>query len=75
VAEKQERPEGEEPAGTQQESGETASRFPELDELQRDIERRLRDNQRFLERFLDDDFEDESEDQEEGDEGEEFEEL
>ena len=46
-----------------EESG--TGRFPELDELQREIERRIRDNQRFLDRFLDDDFKDD-----EGDEGE-----
>jgi hypothetical protein len=38
-----------------QEEGGT-SRFPELDELQREIERRIRDNQRFLAVFMDDDF-------------------
>lgn len=49
------------------------SRFPELDELQREVQRRLKDNQRFLERFLDEDFGDEDE-ADEG-EGEDFEEL
>lgn len=44
--------------------GRGTSRFPELDELQRDIERRIRDNQRFLDRFLDDDFKDEEGDEE-----------
>ena len=46
-------------------------RFPELAELQREIDRRIRDNQRFLERFLDDDFDDEDP----GEEDEIFEEL
>jgi len=50
------------------------SRFPELDEMQREIERRLKDNQRFLERFLDDDFPDDDETLE-NDEDDFFEEL
>ena len=52
------------------------SRYPELDEIQRAVERQIRDNQRFLERILDDDFP-EGEDEGDGrDEGEEdFEEL
>lgn len=55
------------------ESG-TTSRFPELEDLQREIDRRIRDNRRFLEKFLDDDF---AEEGEEGDADgeEEFEEL
>jgi hypothetical protein len=44
------------------------SRFPELEELQREVERRIRDNRRFLERFMDENFVDEEE-------GENFEEL
>lgn len=53
---------------------EKQERFPELAQLQREVERRIRDNRRFLERFRDDDFE---EDEEEGneDEGDTFEEL
>lgn len=31
-------------------------RFPELAELEEEIRRRLRSNQRFLEKFLDEDF-------------------
>lgn len=50
------------------------ARFPELEELQRDVEKRIRDNQRFLERFMDEDFPDEEEG-EDGEEGEIFEEL
>lgn len=49
--------------------------FPEFEELQRDIARRIRDNNRFLERVFDEDF---SEDEGDGaaDEDEEiFEEL
>jgi hypothetical protein len=38
---------------------EPASRYPDLDQLQQDVSRRLRDNQRFLDHFLDDDFMDE----------------
>lgn len=34
-------------------------RYPELTELQEEIQRRIRNNQRFLERFMDEDFEDE----------------
>lgn len=40
------------------------SRFPELDELEREIARRLRDNQRFLEQFLDEAFVDEEDEPE-----------
>ena len=47
-------------------------RFSELDELQREIAQRIKDNQRFLEGFLADDYEDEDED---GDESADFEEL
>jgi len=39
-----------------------SERYPELAELQRDIERCLKDNQKFLDHFLDDDFLDEPED-------------
>jgi Mn-dependent DtxR family transcriptional regulator len=49
-------------------------RFPELEEMQREIAKRLADNRRFLERFLDDDFQDAEEEKEE-DAGEDFEEL
>jgi len=56
------------------------SRFPELDELQAEIQKRIHDNERFLERFLDENHQDEDEiDEGEIDEGEEdegsFEEL
>lgn len=57
---------------------EESSRFPELEELQRDIERRLRDNRRFLERFMDEDFSaelDAEEGEAEGEESDDFEEL
>jgi hypothetical protein len=50
--------------------------FPELEELQQEIDRRIRDNKRFLERFLDEDFnEDDEESEAAEDEGEDFEEL
>jgi hypothetical protein len=54
-------------------NGETEEQFPqeelspsekrrnELDELQAQIDKRLRDNKRFLDRFMDEDFEDEME--------------
>ena len=38
-----------------------SSRFSELDELQREIAQRIKDNQRFLEGFLADDYDDEEE--------------
>ncbi|HKK02120.1 MAG TPA: hypothetical protein VJ955_08130 [Desulfuromonadales bacterium] len=49
-----------------------APRFPELEELQQEVERRIRDNQRFLDNFLNDDYMDEDE---EPDDEETFEEL
>jgi len=51
------------------------SRFAELEALQQEIERRIRDNKRFLERFLDDDFNEDEEADIAEDEGEDFEEL
>lgn len=55
---------------------EKQERFPELAQLQREVERRIRDNRRFLERFRDDDFEEMEEEEEGGeDEGDSFEEL
>jgi hypothetical protein len=50
------------------------NRFSELEDLQKEIDKRLRDNRRFLEKFMDDAFEEEEESEEEED-GEEFEEL
>lgn len=52
-----------------QETAESGNRFADLDQLQQEIARRIRDNQRFLERFLQDDFE------EDGAAEEDFEEL
>jgi hypothetical protein len=49
------------------------TRFPELAEIQSEIEKRIRDNKRFLERFMDEDFADE--DDEAGEDDEDFEEL
>lgn len=59
---------------------EETSRYPELDELQKEVARRIRDNQRFLERLESDTFERELEEEEEnsgGDDGDDeiFEEL
>jgi hypothetical protein len=53
------------------------SRFPELEELQNDISRRIRDNQKFLDRFMDDEFIDDDPETNENDDGpaEDFEEL
>ncbi len=56
------------------EDAEGGPRFPELLELQEEIERRIRDNQRFLDRFFDEDFVDEPEPEDEN-EGEDEEEL
>ena len=42
-----------------------AERFRELAELEQEISRRLRSNQRFLERFLDEDFVDDEADADE----------
>ena len=53
-------------------SPEGNSRFSELDELQREIAQRIKDNQRFLEGFLADDYEDEDE---AGEDDTDFEEL
>lgn len=76
-----------EPTQAEAEESETAekketvptSRFPELEELQSDVARRIRDNQKFLDRFMDDEFiDDDPETTDEtspGDKPEDFEEL
>ena len=51
-----------EPAAEQDDTRE--ERYPELAELQREVDRRIRDNQRFLEKFLDDDFDDDEPEEE-----------
>lgn len=54
------------------------SRFPELEELQNDVARRIRDNQKFLDRFMDEEFIDddpETTGEDEDDAPEDFEEL
>jgi len=58
-------------------TSEPESRYPDLDLLQQDVSRRLRDNQRFLDHFLDDDFMDEldSEDDDVDIDPDDFEEL
>jgi hypothetical protein len=43
----------------------SSERFRELAELEQEISRRLRSNQRFLERFLDEDFIDDEADEDE----------
>lgn len=53
---------------------ETGNRFADLDQLQQEIARRIKDNQRFLERFMQEDFEEE-ETEEDGAAEEDFEEL
>lgn len=55
-------------------SPEAEKRFADLDLLQQEIARRIKDNQRFLERFMQDDFEEETDPEMAGDE-EDFEEL
>ena len=62
-------PEGE---GTADE-GQRTERFKDLEVLQQEVEKRIRDNRRFLERFLDEDFDEEDDPDE--DEEEAFEEL
>lgn len=53
---------------------ESGNRFADLDLLQQEVARRIKDNQRFLERFLQDDFEEE-EGAEDAEGEEDFEEL
>jgi len=68
----------ESPVEKQDSVQEEESRFPELDELQREVARRIRDNQRFLEKLESDAFEEQLEEEEEAggdDEDEIFEEL
>jgi hypothetical protein len=63
-----EEPEGEDllpPEGEPAESGRRNERFQDLEILQQEVAKRIRDNQRFLERFMDDEF-DEEEDPDEG---------
>jgi hypothetical protein len=52
-----------------------AERWHELAELEQEIRRRLRSNQKFLERFLDEDFVDEDEDERDEDAGDDDEAL
>lgn len=46
------------PAAEAAENAVKPVKFPELAELEENIRRRLRSNQRFLERFMDEDFND-----------------
>ena len=50
-----------------EEEGTSTSHFPEMDELQNEIDRRIRDNQKFLEHFMDNDYIEEDEDDDEDD--------
>jgi len=63
------------PESSDQAANTPASRFPELDELQQEVARRLRDNQRFLDHFLDEDFPDDTGDEAEEIDPDDFEEL
>jgi hypothetical protein len=67
------------PETTAEESDETAAatpHFPELEILQQEVARRIRDNQKFLERFLDDDYiDDDPSTADEDEKPEDFEEL
>ena len=65
--------EGQAPAATG--DGKESGRFAELDELQREVARRIQDNQRFLQHFLDDDFDEPEEADEVADPEDDFEEL
>ncbi|NIQ98255.1 MAG: hypothetical protein GWN87_32025 [Desulfuromonadales bacterium] len=58
---------------SEEETGST-SRFPEMDELQGEIARRIRDNQKFLDNFMDKDYVEED-DEEDDDDEDIFEEL
>jgi Mn-dependent DtxR family transcriptional regulator len=57
------------------EEGGEKSPFADLDEMQQEIAKRIRDNQRFLEKFLDDDFLDDDGEGTEEESGEQEEEL
>jgi hypothetical protein len=59
MAEEPEREDTLPPEGEPPEGGRLNERFPDLEVLQQEVEKRIRDNQRFLERFLDDEFDDE----------------
>ena len=56
-------------------SGRPEGILSDLEDLQREVEKRIRDNRRFLDRFMDDDFPEEEEENDDGQEGEDFEEL
>ena len=58
-----------------EEESSSTSRFPEMDELQSEIDRRIRDNQKFLDHFLDKDYIEDEDDDDEDDDDEDFEEL
>jgi hypothetical protein len=66
MTEKENRNDEARPGESASEETPAAGPFDALDELRREIDRRIRDNQRLWERFLDEDFDD---DDDEGDEG------
>ena len=72
MAEEPEREDVPPPGGEPEDGGFRNEKFRDLEALQQEVEKRIRDNRRFLERFMDDEFDDE-EDPEEGEEV--FEEL
>jgi len=62
----------------EQQANSEGTRFPELQELQEEIQRRIKNNQKFLQSFMDEDFNDDEEEEGEGLEGQDpldFEEL
>jgi hypothetical protein len=63
--------EGNDPAAEPQ----VNEKFRDLAELEAEIRRRLRSNQRFLEKFLDEDFIDDEADEDDGESGDDDEEL
>ena len=53
-------------AGEEQQSDNNGPRFPELQELQEEVQRRIKNNQKFLRSFMEEDFDDEDDEQESG---------
>jgi len=64
-----------EPVDEGPEGAPPAPRFPELETLQQEVERRIRDNRKFLEGFLDDDYVDDEPPVDDEPSPEDFEEL
>jgi hypothetical protein len=57
------------------EPAESSERYPELAELQNEIDRRIRDNQKFLDHFLDESFPDDDDEEDDDDTDEQLPEL